>query len=777
MAKVAKVAAYMHSQEQIKILDADALASHPEIRRESYDILVANPPFAVESFLQTLSEEDKKEYQLIQATGESSNTDTIQCFFLERMYHLMAPGGLLGVIVPSTILSNVDSVHTRAREILLQFFDLVSITELGKGAFGETGTNTVVLFLKRKIDKPEPAEHYRNRVEDYFEGDHESIEYQDHHLIKAYCEHIKVPYKEYIKLFAQPTLNDLGELLQYEIFRDYKQAFAQSTEIKNLRKSKRFKEKTGIEQSTELEQRFVIYLHDIEKEKLYYFILAHEQAGAVLIVNAPNTNTEQKQFLGYWWSKAKGREGIKYEKGGTVNDIITPLFDPNDLDNSEKINTAIKRNFICNPTDELPEHCYYANLTDMLDFSRIKFNKAISLTPKQQIEKIMQTIVNSGNEMKKLGEVVNIIRGVTYSKDQEAVEPTSKIILTADNIKLDGTFTLEKEIFLNDSVGLDDRKRLMADDIFICFSSGSKKHVGKTAYIRHNTEYFAGGFMGILRSKGTYCLNKYLFELLNIDTYRTIVQIISSGSNINNLSNSLKEIKVPILRTEMQKQIVDECDAVDQETDEARQTITTTKQTIEEKVKAVINAGYGMKKLEDIADIKSGGTPSRNNMTFWHNGMIPWLRSEVCKETHVSENIDYECITEEGLNNSSAKWLRSDTTLIALVGATKGKTAFLRFEATTNQNIAGIKSVSENILDIYIFYCLKSLHHQIIQELSQYDMLNLTEIGNIRIPVSPLNIQQQLVAEVEHLEAKITEAQVVLDNATERKNAILTKYL
>ena len=64
LAKVAKVAAYMHGQEQIKILDADALASLPEIQQESYDVLVANPPFAVEGFLQTLSDADKTEYKL-----------------------------------------------------------------------------------------------------------------------------------------------------------------------------------------------------------------------------------------------------------------------------------------------------------------------------------------------------------------------------------------------------------------------------------------------------------------------------------------------------------------------------------------------------------------------------------------------------------------------------------------------------------------------------------------------------------------------------------------
>ena len=146
LAKVPKVAAYMHGQEQIKILDADALASHPEVPLGSFDVLVANPPFAVEGFLETLNDADKRLYQLSQATDEIRNTKTnaIECFFLERIHHLMAPGGLVGVIAPSSILdSSKSAVYTRTRELLLQFFDLVSIAELGQGAFGKTVTNTV----------------------------------------------------------------------------------------------------------------------------------------------------------------------------------------------------------------------------------------------------------------------------------------------------------------------------------------------------------------------------------------------------------------------------------------------------------------------------------------------------------------------------------------------------------------------------------------------------------------------------------------------------------
>ena len=60
---------------------------------------------------------------------------------------------------------------------------------------------------------------------------------------------------------------------------------------------------------------------------------------------------------------------------------------------------------------------------------------------------------------------------------------------------------------------------------------------------------------------------------------------------------------------------------------------------------------------------------------------------------------------------------------------------------------------------------------------SSYPSINESDIQNYQIPLLPLDIQQQLVAEVEQLEAKIIQAQAVIDNATECKNAILTKYL
>ena len=78
---------------------------------------------------------------------------------------------------------------------------------------------------------------------------------------------------------------------------------------------------------------------------------------------------------------------------------------------------------------------------------------------------------------------------------------------------------------------------------------------------------------------------------------------------------------------------------------------------------------------KDFFDVSSGGTPSKSKSAYWNNGKIAWLKSESCcnKPVHVSNHY----ITDLGLQKSSAKLLDKETTLIALVGATIFKTAFL----------------------------------------------------------------------------------------------------
>ena len=148
---------------------------------------------------------------------------------------------------------------------------------------------------------------------------------------------------------------------------------------------------------------------------------------------------------------------------------------------------------------------------------------------------------------------------------------------------------------------------------------------------------------------------------------------------------------------------------------------------------------------EDFFEVGSGGTPSKSKHEYWDNGNIPWLKSESCNNEPVYFANNF--ITEIGLAKSSAKLLKEKTTLIALVGATIFKTAFLEFSAATNQNIASIKSKKPDAVnDKFVFYYITNLYEVLKSEMRNYGMLNLTTLRQFKIPIPPPEEQSRIVA-------------------------------
>ena len=159
-----------------------------------------------------------------------------------------------------------------------------------------------------------------------------------------------------------------------------------------------------------------------------------------------------------------------------------------------------------------------------------------------------------------------------------------------------------------------------------------------------------------------------------------------------------------------------------------------------------INAPVSWLKLGECCVVQSGGTPSKKNADYWVNGKIKWLSSSVCQNKKEVTNIT-GYITEEGLKHSSAKIMNKGTTLIALVGATIGKRAFLQYEAAINQNIAGIYPKNKNLLlPEYIYYISETLYEKFLGLTNgKLAMANLSFVRNLEIPVPQLEQQQRIV--------------------------------
>lgn len=260
--------------------------------------------------------------------------------------------------------------------------------------------------------------------------------------------------------------------------------------------------------------------------------------------------------------------------------------------------------------------------------------------------------------------------------------------------------------------------------------------------------------MKMITSKNEkFALLKYIYYWLN-----TLPNNQTDGDHkrqwISNYANKL----IPIPPLPAQTEIVKILDALTALTSELTSELTLRRKQYEyyrEKLlseEELIKLGATTENLGDITSITSGGTPSTKEPAYWVEGNIPWIKSESCKNKLIDEIKHH--ITEMGLQNSNAKLLSPNTTLMAMVGATIFKTAFLPFEATTNQNIAAIKSKNElSITDKFIFYYLTNMYDFFISKLSGYNMVNLSQIKNIKILLPPLEEQQRIVSILDKFEA------------------------
>ena len=401
LARTSKVACYMHGDGKAKIIFGDGLENHFEKLPDAvkngnnflgFDILVANPPYTIKDFKKHLNKEKLPVYELLPSISDDS--DDIEVMFVERTKQLLKEGGFAGIFLPSTIL-NSTGIYTKAREIILKYFEIKGIVEFGSNTFSATSTNTIVLFMKRRSE--DFNQNCLYIAEDLILGkDSERKEdfIDSHKLLQNYASVLEIDITEYKTLLKRiPS----AELEKTEYYQNYKKWFDELTEVKNWKNGKNFERLTKEQREKYITDWFFDEVLEIEKEKFFYFLLAHKQIvkhvkgnekksikefvpQQTLIVKSGKDNETQKAFLGYTFSDRRGCKGLDMKKDANGKEI-TKLYDKENLRNPEKANTYIYKAFNEDAIDEIPEtlseHITQINLVDTFDFLRIVFDKQI----------------------------------------------------------------------------------------------------------------------------------------------------------------------------------------------------------------------------------------------------------------------------------------------------------------------------------------------------------------------------------------------------------------
>ena len=187
---------------------------------------------------------------------------------------------------------------------------------------------------------------------------------------------------------------------------------------------------------------------------------------------------------------------------------------------------------------------------------------------------------------------------------------------------------------------------------------------------------------------------------------------------------------------------------------------------------------FPYKKVKDFTEVRSGGTPSRKQDSYWRNGSIRWVKTTELQNNEIYDT--EEKITQEALEHSSAKLVPKATVLIAMYGQgkTRGMTAYLKEESTTNQACACILP-SDSINQRYLWRYFMMSYEQ-LRELAQgAGQPNLTGemIKNFPVLMPPKILQEQYVAFAELADKSELVLQKLLEKQELLRAALMQEYL
>ena len=748
LARVSKISLFMHGAGDGNIIFGDGLENYPDknVDSNSFDILVANPPYSVSAFKPHLN---LKHNQLAILDKISNNGSEIETLFVERIAQLLKPLGVAAVILPSSILNKEMESFIAARESLLKNFFIRAIVQFGSKTFGATGTNTVVLFLQKFDEPPKRIDMVSDSVDAIFKN--EQIEtWEDNSIFEGYLEKIGVT-KELYRDFVLMTKN--YDEWNDEYFSKYKNAFLQSSEVTAKKKQKTFSKLTKNEQIKWYNKAFYSYVNAIEAEKLKYFGLVYKQK--TLVVIAPDDNKGQEQFLGYKWSNRKGQEGIQIIKLGGE------LYKPDNRIANDVAAGLVRNSFADKQLDvaELSDKYYYLRTQDMVDFSGINFNKAIKTTKTRVLkqDKSLTTYYLSNADVFEI-----MIGDRVLSTD--IVEDGDIPVYSANVHEEFGRINKKNIIdFSRPSVvwGIDGD--WMVD------------------YIPENKPFYPTDHCGVIRIKNDNILPKYLVYALQVEGE---YERFSRANRASTQRIASLIIQVPEL--EKQKKIVAEMEAIDKQVKDEDNKLKKYDEDIKSKFVEMFGdpfentKGFPMKQLGDIAFVtKLAGFEYTKYIHYASKGEIIMIRGVNCKSGRlVLDDVYYiDKATSDLLPRSQ---LQSGDLVLSYVG-TVGDVAIIDKDDTYHlaPNVAKIRfyDTKLNVPEFwnYMFMLMKNYIIEFAKITTQAS-LSMNKIREIPFIVPKYELQADFVLILKSIDKLRFASEQKKKELLEQKKALFDKY-
>ena len=817
LSQVAKIATIINGCHDSRIVFKDSLSymdtmdvRYQGFDKESFDCIIANPPYSVTGFLNTMEQKDREQFELAKSVEEKaySTNRSIECFFVERAQHFLKKDGLMGIVLPSSLLSN-ENIYTKTREIIFANFNILAIAVMNSRTFGSTGTNTVILFAQKVKKNSEGLLHTFLEKKDY-------TQYTTSEAIDSYIQKQGYPKDDYFAFMQDDVLSEA--LKETEIFKDYTSNFKTVSLNKSLQKelfekssyyreglkerSKEYRTLFGTflesedyknKEKSEYERQFIAFAKEIECRKLNVYIQTYNNNVAIL--QSPqekkdgNSNkAEVIKFLGYDWSNRKGDEGIKYltskiQETETSDDdddkdteivqainsikyIETPLYNPGDDNDITKFSYALRKHITdsCNKfsfgvtkaniekpfAGENDSLLQIARLTDLIDFSKTAFNLAIRTLVEQK-----EAMVQYRYPTKRLEQLLLHVDG-------------SLTKISKEEIQSEGEFPVITQEADNIISGYTDIDEPITDLPLIVFGD-------------HSCTFKYADFKFVRGADGTQLLKVNEEEILTKFLYHFLLTInIENSDKYERHFKYLKNVQIPLPPITLQQKIVTECQKIDAEAQKSKEKIADLQEDINE---IVADIKGKITKLGTIAKFKNGLNYKEATVgdtvsivgvaNFKDNKSPKW---DDVKNITIKKNVDDSYL----LHKNDLLTVRSNGSRELV-----GRFMLIEKEPEKRTTFSGfsirVRIVSDEVDSEFLYYLLSS--ENVRQHLTtgsngaNIKSLNQELLSNLEITLPSLSEQKKVVDKIGAIENEIATLKTICNGAATRKKAVLHREL
>ncbi len=395
--------------------------------------------------------------------------------------------------------------------------------------------------------------------------------------------------------------------------------------------------------------------------------------------------------------------------------------------------------------------------------------------------------------MKKLGDVCEFQRGLTYSKNDE-VDFSKNVVLRSNNVDLKtNKLNFDELKYINENIVIPDNKKVKKGSLIICTANGSKSHLGKIALIDEEMNYAFGGFMGLISPKSEV-LSEFLFYNLTSTFYKKFISELSDGANINNLKFSqLAEFEIPVPPLPEQQRIVAYLDQTFAKLNQAKantlQNIQNAKELFETELREVFtNKGDGWeeKTIQEVTKVINGFAFSSKD--FKPTNSIKSIKiTNVGVKEFVEEADNYlpesfaETMTEVKVKEGNIVIALTRTIIsaglkVAVVPASYDG-------ALVNQRVAAIIPNEKIINQRYLYNFLNTITvaNYVLAHVNTLMQPNLSinDLKNLPVPLPNLKEQQSIVAKLDALKTQTQQLETLyqtkLNNIEELYSGILKR--